>query len=148
MDIDCDGVQRAECRTDPSNLVRTSFSTSTGQFFDAVQTPYFVVPLPSNRFNYQQKDILPGAVGAVIFNNQVVYAVFADEGPADIIGEASYATAQALGINPDPASGGTNGPVTFIVFQGTGAVVKVPEDHSQAVSLGQFLAAKLLRDNN
>jgi hypothetical protein len=45
--------------------------------------------------------------------------VFADEGPSNIIGEASYATAVALGIDPNPATGGTAGPVTFIVFTGT-----------------------------
>jgi hypothetical protein len=30
----------------------------------------------------------------------MVYAVFADEGPDDIIGEASYATNRDLGVNP------------------------------------------------
>jgi hypothetical protein len=121
LDIDCDGITTARCShaTDPAYFDETSFQTSTGQFFTADVTHYFVVPLPSSRFNYQSAGIRPGNVGAVIYNNKVVYAVFADEGPDDIIGEASYATAQALGIDPDPATGGTAGPATFIVFTGT-----------------------------
>src|SRR6266511_1931137 len=62
--------------------------------------------------------IKPGSVAAVIFKSKVVYAVFADEGPKNIIGEASYATAKALGINPDPSNGGTDSGVTYIVFPG------------------------------
>ena len=121
LDIDCDGITTARCSpsTDPAYFNETSFQTSTGQFFTADVTHYFVVPLPSSRFNYQSAGIRPGNVGAVIYNNKVVYAVFADEGPDDIIGEASYATAQALGIDPNPATGGTAGPATFIVFTGT-----------------------------
>jgi hypothetical protein len=121
LDIDCDGISTPRCNrsTDPAYFNQTSFQTSTGSFFTADITHFFVIPLPSSRFNYQNAGIRPGNVGAVIFNNRVVYAVFADEGPNNIIGEASYATAQALGIDPNPATGGTAGPVTFIVFTGT-----------------------------
>jgi hypothetical protein len=121
LDIDCDGITTSHCShsTDPAYYDETSFQTSTGQFFTADVTHYFVVPLPSSRFNYTSAGIKPGNVGAVIYNDKIVYAVFADEGPDDIIGEASYATAQALGIDPDPATGGTEGPATFIVFTST-----------------------------
>jgi hypothetical protein len=98
-----------------------------------------VVPLPSSRFNYQSAGIKPGNVGAVIYNNKVVYAVFADEGPDDIIGEASYATAQALGIDPNPATGGTAGPATFIVF--TGTVPSPVENNSVIDQVGAAAAA-------
>ena len=120
MDIDCDGITTSRCNnsTDPSYFNETSFQTSTGQYFTADTTHYYVIPLPSSRFSYQSAGISPGSVAAVIYNNKVVYAVFADEGPSDIIGEASYATASALGIDPNPATGGTEGPVTFIVFPG------------------------------
>ena len=33
-----------------------------------------------------------------------MYAVFGDQGPDNIISEASYATAQSLGIDPNPAT--------------------------------------------
>lgn len=120
MDIDCDGITTERCNsaTDPAYFDQTSFQTSTGDFFTADQTHFYVIPLPSDRFDYQAEGIAPGSVAAVIYQGKVVYAVFADEGPDDIIGEASYATASALGIDPDPATGGTEGPVTFIVFPG------------------------------
>ena len=120
MDIDCDGVRTSNCNedTDPWYQNQTSFETSKGKSFQADKTHYFVIPLPSSRFNYSSNGIKPGSVAAVIYNNKVVYAVFADEGPNNIIGEASYATAKALGINPDPENGGVDSGVTYIVFPG------------------------------
>ena len=120
MDIDCDGVRTSKCNedTDPWYQDQTSFETSAGRSFQADKTHYFVIPLPSSRFNYQSSGISPGSVAAVVYNGKVAYAVFADEGPDDIIGEASYATAVALGINPDPGHGGVSSGVTYIVFSG------------------------------
>jgi hypothetical protein len=120
LDIDCDGVSTSHCNssTDPAYFNDTSFQTSAGRPFTADLTHFYVIPLPSSRFDYHSAGITPGSVAAVIYNNRLVYAVFADEGPDSIIGEASYATAQALGIDPDPATGGTEGPATFIVFPG------------------------------
>ncbi len=121
MDIDCDGVRTSNCNedTDPWYQDQTSFETSKGQPFQADKTHYFVIPLPSSRFNYSSSGIKPGSVAAVIYNNKVVYAVFADEGPNNIIGEASYATAKALGINSNPENGGVDSGVTYIVFPGS-----------------------------
>ncbi|MEV4136073.1 ricin-type beta-trefoil lectin domain protein [Dactylosporangium sp. NPDC049742] len=118
MDIDCDGISTARCNasTDPWYQAQTSFTTSTGAYFTSDVTRYFVVPLPSSRFTYSANGIRAGSVAAVVYNGRVAYAVFADEGPSNIIGEGSYALAVALGIDPNPASGGTAGPVTFIVF--------------------------------
>ncbi len=110
MDIDCDGVSTSHCNhsADPWYQGQTSFETSKGKSFQADSTHYFVI----------------------------VYAVFADEGPNDIIGEASYATAQALGINPDPANGGTDSGVTYIVFTG-----KVPNPVENNATIDQVGAA-------
>jgi hypothetical protein len=120
MDIDCDGITTSHCShsTDPAYYDETSFQTSTGKFFTSDVTHYYVVPLPSSRFNYETSGIKAGSVAAVIYKNKLEYAVFADEGPTDIIGEGSYSLAVALGIDPNPATGGTTGPVTFIVFPG------------------------------
>jgi hypothetical protein len=141
MDIDCDGITTSHCShsTDPAYYNETSFQTSTGAFFTADVTHYFVIPLPSSRFNYTSAGIKPGNVGAVIYNNKLVYAVFADEGPDDIIGEASYATAVALGIDPNPATGGTAGPVTFVVF--TGTVPNPVENNATIDSVGAAAAS-------
>ncbi|WP_433293864.1 glycoside hydrolase family 75 protein [Actinoplanes sp. CA-030573] len=132
MDIDCDGVRTSKCNenTDPWYQDQTSFETSAGNSFQADKTHYFVIPLPSSRFNYSSKGIKPGSVAAIIYNNKVVYAVFADEGPSNIIGEASYATAQALGINPDPENGGVDSGVTYIVFPGS---VPSPVESNSAI---------------
>jgi hypothetical protein len=140
LDVDCDGVSTSRCNssTDPWYQAQTSFTTSTGRYFTADVTHYFVIPLPSSRFNYSSAGIKPGNVAAVIYNNKVVYAVFADEGPSNIIGEASYATAQALGIDPNPETGGTDGPVTFIVF--TGKVPSPVENNTTIDSVGSSAA--------
>ena len=49
--------------------------------------------------------------------------MFGDTGPENIIGEASYAIAKTLGINPDPAVGGADSGVTYIVFKSTETVL-------------------------
>ena len=121
MDIDCDGVRTSNCNedTDPWYQDETSFETSKGKPFQADKTHYFVIPLPSSRFSYSSNGIKPGSVAAIIYKSKVVYAVFADEGPNNIIGEASYATAKALGIDSDPENGGVDSGVTYIVFPGS-----------------------------
>jgi hypothetical protein len=149
MDIDCDGQTTTQCshQTDPAYQNVTSFSQSDGQPLIASSLPYIVVPLPSSRFDYTQNDIQPGALAIVLYNGQLNYGVFGDEGPNNIIGEASYAMAKSLGIDPDPATGGVDSGVTFIVLTGMGAVVNPIEDHNAAVTLGQQLAQQLLQNN-
>jgi hypothetical protein len=144
MDVDCDGISTSVCNsgTDPAYQNETSFETSQGRFFTASTTHFFVIPLPSSRFNYSSAGIKPGTVAAVIFNNKIVYAVFADEGPNNIIGEASYATARDLGINPNPANGGTDSGVTYIVFKGN--VPSPVENNSAITTKGQSAAAAWL----
>jgi hypothetical protein len=120
MSIDCDGITTAHCnaQVDPAYQAQTLCLSPDGRFLAADRTPYFVLPIPSWRFDYQGAGITPGSVGAVVYDNKVVYGVFADVGPASAIGEASYATATALGISPDPVHGGVSSGVTYIVFPG------------------------------
>ena len=101
-----------------------------------------MIPLPSSRFSYSAAGIKPGTVAAVIYHDRIVYAVFADEGPNDIIGEASYATARELGIDPDPESGGTDSGVTYIVFRGN--VPSPVEDNAAITAKGRAAAAAWL----
>jgi hypothetical protein len=148
MDVDCDGRTTVNCssRTDPQYQARTSFTQSDGRPLVADQLPYVVVPLPSSRFDYEAAGIAPGAVVAVVYNGQLVFGVFGDEGPKGIIGEASYALAKSLGIDPDPANGGVTGTraVTYVVFTGKDAVPVPIEDHAAAVALGTTLVKKLV----
>jgi hypothetical protein len=120
MSIDCDGSATVNCnaRADPAYQGQTVSLGSDGRYLAAEETRYFVIPKPSSRFDYRSAGIRPGDVGAVVYDDKVVYGVFADVGPADKIGEASYATAVALGINPDPLRGGVYSGVTYIVFPG------------------------------
>jgi hypothetical protein len=83
-------------------------------------------------------------VAAVIYRDRVQYAVVGDTGPHDIIGEASYATAKALGIRPDPRGGGTDAGVTYIVFKNSR--VSPIENHAAAVTAGERLARQFVRD--
>jgi Fungal chitosanase of glycosyl hydrolase group 75/Carbohydrate binding module (family 35)/Carbohydrate binding module (family 6) len=148
MDIDCDGIRTAQCNenTDCCFLPDTFCHSSTDNPLNAAQLPYVVVPSPSSIWNYTNFQIGCGTVVAVIFNNQVLYAVVGDTGPTAIIGEASYATANSLGINPDPSNGGTDSGVTYIVFQGSQRVSPI-ENHNNAVTLGQQLARTFVNNN-
>ncbi len=141
MAIDCDGERTDACNPDTDSTFSegTNFKTSTGEYFTADVTRYFVIPLPSYRFDYRDAGIKPGNVGAVIYNGKLVYAVLADLGPADSIGEASYATAKALGVETDPSIGGTAGPVTFIVFPG---VVPDPVEENAVITRVGTAAAR------
>ncbi|WP_329054875.1 RICIN domain-containing protein [Amycolatopsis sp. NBC_01488] len=142
MDIDCDGVRTTQCNenTDCCFYPDTAFHTSTDQPLNAAQLPYIVLPQPTSTWDYRNYGIDGGSVVAVIYHDQVTYAVVGDTGPTSIIGEASYATAANLGINPDPKNGGTEGPVTYIVFPNTH--VDPIENHANATSLGEQVATQ------
>ena len=147
MDIDCDGQRTSKCNedTDPWYQDDTAFHQSNGKPLRADTLPYVVVPSSSSIWNYSSAGIKGAGVVAVIYNNKVQYAVVGDTGPSKIIGEASYATAQALGINPDPENGGTDSGVTYILFKNS--QVSPIESHSAAVNLGDQLAKQFIRDN-
>ncbi|MFI6250811.1 glycoside hydrolase family 75 protein [Streptomyces sp. NPDC051016] len=147
MDIDCDGQRTTNCNEDrdPWYQDDTAFHQSDGKALKAESLPYVVVPSSSSIWNYSNAGIKGGGVVAVIYNNKVEYAVVGDTGPTKIIGEASYATAKALGIDPDPATGGADSGVTYILFKNS--KVSPIESHSAAVSLGDSLAKQFLANN-
>lgn len=149
MDIDCDGQSSVVCNasTDPAYQSQTSFRQSDDKPLISSSLPYVVVPLPSSRFDYRNAGIKPGAVVAVMYAGKVEFGVFGDEGPTNIIGEASYAMAKSLGVDPNPVTGGVNSGVTYVVFTGSGAVVSPIENHASAVTLGKNLVAKLAQEN-
>ncbi|WP_343949317.1 glycoside hydrolase family 75 protein [Nonomuraea longicatena] len=146
MDIDCDGVRTPQCNedTDCCFQPQTFCTASTGGYLNSAALPYMVVPSPSSTWDYRTRGIGCGSVVAIVYNGQVEYTVMGDTGPATIIGEASYAAAANLGINPDPRVGGTDGPVTYIAFTGAGTKVQRIEDHDQAITLGRQLAQRLV----
>lgn len=147
MDIDCDGKTTAQCNssTDCCYYNDTSFHNLQDQPLTASTTPYIVIPTD---FHYSGLDTNNGGnVTAVIYNGKLQWAVFGDTGPNDKIGEASYATAQKLGINPDPKVGGIDKGVTYITFVGTGTRPSNIEDQTETATLGQKLAKQLIQSN-
>ncbi|MEE1761651.1 MULTISPECIES: glycoside hydrolase family 75 protein [unclassified Streptomyces] len=145
MDIDCDGRPSPRCNreTDPWFQPATSFLQSDGRHLRSESLPFVVVPAASRVWDYRVHGIKGGSVAAVVHGDRVEYAVVGDTGPRNIIGEASYATAEALGIRPDPRTGGTASGVTYIVFEDS--EVTPIEDHEAAVELGEELARKWVK---
>lgn len=146
MDVDCDGKQSIVCNktADPSYTNQTSGQDSMGQALDAAALPYVVVPLKSTRFDYAQHGLKLGSVIMVVYQGKYEFGVFGDQGPSGVIGEASYAMAKRLGIDPDPSTGGADSGVTYIAFTGASAVAPKLEDHAEAVRLGEIHARQLL----
>ncbi|MFV0137601.1 glycoside hydrolase family 75 protein [Streptomyces sp. HMX87] len=144
LDIDCDGRAGDHCnpRTDPYFTAATAFARSDGRPLDAEALPYIVVPAPSGLWDYREHGVRGGSVAAVVHKGRVQYAVVGDVGPRGIIGEASYATAVALGIRPDPRGGGVPSGVTYIVFKDSR--VEPIEDRDAAERAGERLARRLV----
>lgn len=144
LDVDCDGGRTSVCMADPWYLPDTSTTGSDGLPIDAETVPYVVIPLPSARFTYGDHGIDLGQIALVTYQDRWAFGVFADEGPEDIIGEASYAMASTLGIDPDPATGGADAGATFVIFTGAGSRVSAVEDHAAVVAQGMALLDALL----
>ena len=147
MDIDCDGQRTTQCNenTDCCFQADTAFHQSNGQPLNAATLPYIVVPSSSSIWKYASSGLKGAGSCAVIYNGKVAYTVIGDTGPTQIIGEASYATAKALGINPDPSNGGTDSGVTYICFKNS--TVSPIENHSAAVTKGESLANTFVANN-
>jgi hypothetical protein len=146
LDIDCDGESGTRCnrRTDRWFQPTTAYQQSDGRYLNAEKLPFIVLPAPSRVWDHRADDVRGGSVAAVIHRDRVQYAVVGDIGPSRLIGEASYATAEALGIDPDPRTGGAPSGVTYIVFRNTR--LTPIEDHQAAVTHGKELARKFVGD--
>ncbi len=145
MDIDCDGRPGAHCNagTDPNFSSSTAFAQSDGRALSSEKLPYVVVPAPSGIWDYREHGVRGGSVAAMVYRDRVSYAVVGDVGPTDIIGEASYAAATSLGVDPDPRSGGAPSGVTYIVFKDSR--VTPLEDREAAESQGGASGAGVRR---
>ena len=145
MDIDSDGRVTPLCNKQRDPDFQNELSCDTDIAAD--ETPYFVIP-GGKPANSKKRGIAIGQVGAIIYSNRVVYAVFLDEcGIKGVIGEASVATAKLLGVDCDPKTGGTDGPVTYLVFSGESGRITDPKNygnHKLAVEIGIRRAKELL----
>ncbi|MFF2847759.1 glycoside hydrolase family 75 protein [Streptomyces sp. NPDC058001] len=145
MDIDCDGRPGRNCnrRADPLFSRMTAFQQSDGKYLSPDRLPYIVVPGRSRVWNHEAHGVRGGSVAAVLYRGRLTYAVVGDTGPTGIIGEASYATAKALGIPAHPRMGGAASGVTYIVFKNS--KVTPIQSHRAAVAEGERLAREFVR---
>lgn len=173
LDIDCDGGTTDACKADPSYQTTTAATGSDGTALDASEVPYVVVPLPwlptadyADDFFWCDRGLSLGGPALVIYGDTVAYGVIGDEGPvtgeygaADgectglpyaggVVGEASAAMAEALGVDGDPLTGGVDCSaegvcgVTYVLF--TEGALDAPEDRKEAEEVGIALATALV----
>ncbi|MFJ6512520.1 glycoside hydrolase family 75 protein [Streptomyces sp. NPDC091406] len=144
MDIDCDGRKTRACnrKTDPYFLPETAFQSSRGEPLDSAALPHVVVPGPSKVWDYRKSGLTGGSVVAVVYRDRVRFGVIGDTGPTGIIGEASYAMAKTLGIDPDPSTGGAESGVTYIAFKDSR--ISPIESRARAQSRGAALAREFV----
>jgi hypothetical protein len=149
MAILCAGKSTTTCNstTDPQFQNSTTAKDSTGASLDAAALPYVEVSARTMTFDYSVDGPLKmGSVVAVVYRDRVAYGIVGTVGVPDVIGDASYAMASALGINPDPMNGGVaTNTVTYIAFTGPNAAVTVNEDHDEAQRIGEAAAAALIQ---
>lgn len=95
------------------------------RYVDSETVPYIVMP-PNFSADFKLGDI---ALVINRKNNKRCYAIFADIGPRNSVGEGSIALAKQLGINADPKRGGVNNNIVYILFKksGTGKVLASEE---------------------
>jgi hypothetical protein len=121
LQLDTDGWPDGKNKGDPSWQRDTSWSTHE-DFINANRVPYFVLPKGGWE---EQFDIALGDYAAVIFEDRLAFAVFADRGDENRLGEGSIELLRQLGeerIKPDGRidNRGMGPGVITIVFPGSG----------------------------
>jgi len=143
MDTDCDGAPSCPS-IDPDGQTSTSFNYQ-GQAIDALRTNYFV--LPSDLSKKLGSIYKLGDIAAVMYNGQVSYAIYADNGPLGKCGEGSVHLSLELGFNPYCGSricSGISSGVSFLVFPGSRSQYTSPYDEATISAAGsQLLAAQV-----
>ncbi|MGB8507350.1 MAG: glycoside hydrolase family 75 protein, partial [Pyrinomonadaceae bacterium] len=109
MDIDADGSPRARAIDPCAGCGQPSTSLSylgiSGQarFVNAEEVPYIALPGSNRHLRdrfYVQMGLQLGDIAAVINGDKIEFALFADVGPPDKIGEGSIFLSQSLGHDP------------------------------------------------
>ena len=99
---DADGSPRVGQIDPKSGQSRTSLGKPTwkgpNDYVDSEKIPFFVLPL--NWAEVTGTKCKLGDMARLSYKDKSIYAIFADEGPREIIGEASVFAIEALGGNP------------------------------------------------
>jgi hypothetical protein len=146
-DVDCDGIQTPPCDTDNTGQPQTSIvDLAPSGDVDPTKLPYFVIPLgtPESEW-YTAYGVELGQIGAIIYKNQVIYGIFADQAGGNFIGEASYKMCSLfIGAgNCDPNNGGIDPlDVTYVTFTGTTPRASGQDiyNHDKHTALGEAAA--------
>ncbi len=97
---------------------KTKNETDPLRYVNAEEIPYIVLPpVVKKKCEIKLGDL------AVVINKQKgksSYAIFADIGPKDKLGEGSIALANALEVKKNPKTGGPSVKLIYIVFPGSG----------------------------
>jgi hypothetical protein len=88
------------------------------RYVNASRVPYLVLPPTAHGWGGARL----GDIAAVgnRRTGRIAFAIFADIGPAEKIGEGSIALARALKIPSSPKTGGQSGDIAYVVFAGSG----------------------------
>lgn len=100
-------------------------ATDQARYVDSETINYLALPLKTLKKMAAAHDVPAIALGDLAFvrntaNGRTAFALFADVGPANKLGEGSIALAAALGIPSSPRRGGVTDGVEVIVFPGSG----------------------------
>jgi hypothetical protein len=95
---------------------------SPARYVDSGKVPYVVLP-PQVMAPKLAGGARLGDFAAVVDtrSGKVAYALVADRGPKDKLGEGSIALADALGIASSPKKGGAAKGVAYVIFPGSGS---------------------------
>ena len=124
LELDTDGWPLGGTHGDPFWQPDTSLRYANHGAINANEVPYFVLPLPPS--SVTQFGISLGDYAAVIYKQFLAFAVFADQGPKNKLGEGSIELLRRLGQERIKADGrvinsGMGPGVITIVFPGSGA---------------------------
>lgn len=86
------------------------------RYVDSTKIPY--IALPPELLG--SSGAMLGDLAAVEYKGHIVFAIVADVGPHNQVGEGSVALANALGIASNPRHGGVDGGVRVVLLPGSG----------------------------
>jgi|GEM_PF-1554659 len=87
-------------------------------YVDAASIPYIVLPPNLEKAGGAKLGDFVAVYNAA--NGKVSYAIFADEGPNNHLGEGSIALANNLTINSSAKTGGADSGIHYVIFPGSG----------------------------
>jgi hypothetical protein len=121
MAVCCDGMKH-NTYSDPCWNPETAYYNN-GKFLNPNKVRYVVVP----PLIIQSVDAIVLGSECDVFNTQNktrTDAICGEVGPKDKLGEGSCALAQAVGLNPNPNHGGTEGHIIlYTIYVGEAAVI-------------------------